>query len=358
MLKKSIDLYIESPYYTNMVILEKKIKGKSVYYYHTLYYKIMGSKTRNRITTYLGTDYKESNKLSTLENSLKMRFFPFLKYKNTRPFKTADLTYSTDTIDNCLTKNYFYQELMGKDENLKNLLLKTYFPILFIYNSNTMEGSKIPFDDFVKIANKKKTKYSNKDEIKAIISSFKAFSLLSRGFHFNHVGIKNLHRILMEGYDKDMMNYRNHDIIVGIGDNSTTHFPKIKDELSKLLQWYNKNKSKMFVPELAFKFYYEFERIHPFKDGNGRTGRMIMNKILIDNNFVPMIIYNIRGNKHGKAFNRSQKSENIFYILDFLFKHYELNFKLFYDRLYEMYKNSSRMSELESLSKYYDVNKE
>jgi Fic family protein len=43
--------------------------------------------------------------------------------------------------------------------------------------------------------------------------------------------------------------------------------------------------------ELAFEFHLRYESIHPFVDANGRTGRMIMNKILMQNYYLPIIIY-------------------------------------------------------------------
>ncbi len=46
---------------------------------------------------------------------------------------------------------------------------------------------------------------------------------------------------------------------------------------------------------MAYEFHLEYERIHPFRDGNGRTGRLILNKILIQNGYPPMIVY--LGNK-------------------------------------------------------------
>jgi len=42
---------------------------------------------------------------------------------------------------------------------------------------------------------------------------------------------------------------------------------------------------------LALDFHLKYEQIHPFQDGNGRTGRMIMNKILMAHGYFPIIIY-------------------------------------------------------------------
>jgi Fic family protein len=43
--------------------------------------------------------------------------------------------------------------------------------------------------------------------------------------------------------------------------------------------------------QAAFDFHLKYEQIHPFENGNGRTGRFIMNKILLQNTFFPMIVF-------------------------------------------------------------------
>ena len=61
--------------------------------------------------------------------------------------------------------------------------------------------------------------------------------------------------------------------------------------LTELIQWYKKNKKKIHPLILAFEFHKRYEEIHPFLDGNGRTGRLIMNKILISSGYQPIIVY-------------------------------------------------------------------
>ena len=54
---------------------------------------------------------------------------------------------------------------------------------------------------------------------------------------------------------------------------------------------YRKNRKKIHPFILAFDFHLNYEIIHPFRDGNGRTGRLILNKILMQNGYPPIIIF-------------------------------------------------------------------
>lgn len=63
---------------------------------------------------------------------------------------------------------------------------------------------------------------------------------------------------------------------------------KVEAEMSMLLEQYNK-KSKINIEDVV-DFHFRFERIHPFQDGNGRVGRLIMFKECLKNNIVPFII--------------------------------------------------------------------
>lgn len=60
--------------------------------------------------------------------------------------------------------------------------------------------------------------------------------------------------------------------------------------MSDLLNWYNVSKAKLHPVQLAAEFHYRFVCIHPFDDGNGRVARLIMNYILLKNNYPPVII--------------------------------------------------------------------
>ena len=81
----------------------------------------------------------------------------------------------------------------------------------------------------------------------------------------------------------------------------TTHPNDVESEMDELLNWYNNLKSIKL--EDIIEFHFRFEKIHPFGDGNGRVGRIIMFKECLKNNIMPFIIldsdktYYIRGLK-------------------------------------------------------------
>lgn len=60
--------------------------------------------------------------------------------------------------------------------------------------------------------------------------------------------------------------------------------------MGDLMQWYRENKNEMHPVILACLFHYKLVRIHPFDDGNGRVSRLLMNYVLLNNDFPPVII--------------------------------------------------------------------
>lgn len=167
------------------------------------------------------------------------------------------------------------------------------FAIKFIFNSNNIEGSKIPEEAVKKIIQTGKLNYKNKNEARESLNSIDAFEYL-KDFNFNLESIKRLYyilvnKLLMENGNSYPRGFKKVDVIVG---NSKTSDPKdVEKELKELIKWYQKNRGKIHPLLLAYDFHLKYEMIHPFRDGNGRTGRLILNKILIQNRYPPIIVY-------------------------------------------------------------------
>ena len=76
-----------------------------------------------------------------------------------------------------------------------------------------------------------------------------------------------------------------------VGNSSTTSPDMVEIELQDLMAWYKRNRGKVHPLLLAFEFHLRYEIIHPFSDGNGRTGRLVMNKILMKEGYFPIIVF-------------------------------------------------------------------
>ena len=166
------------------------------------------------------------------------------------------------------------------------------------YNSNHMEGSKLTHDETRYIYETKTIGIENNtvriDDIMETVNHFRCIDLaidfanrkLSESF------IKQLHLILKtntEDSRKPWFKVGDYKIVENLaGDRETVHPDEVREEMKKLLTNYLKKDNHSFEEIVAF--HVEFERIHPFQDGNGRVGRLIAFKECLKNNIVPFII--------------------------------------------------------------------
>ncbi len=166
------------------------------------------------------------------------------------------------------------------------------------YNSNHIEGSKLTHDQTQYIYETKTigvTKENiNVDDIIETSNHFRCVDLVieSAKYKLSESFIKQLHFILKSGTSDSRKSwfkigdYKLMDNEVGRDD--TCPVSEVKAQIKELLKKYNL-KQKVTVEDII-EFHYEFEKIHPFQDGNGRVGRLIMLKECLKHNIVPMII--------------------------------------------------------------------
>ena len=184
-----------------------------------------------------------------------------------------------------------------KDSSLKGGIYHK-LQVEMTYNSNHMEGSKLTHDQTRFIYETKtigvQDSAVNVDDVMETINHFRCIDLaidfakrkLSETF------IKQLHRILKTNTEDSKKtwfmigDYKLYENIAG--DRETVHPDKVKDEMKKLLSNYLKKDKHTF--EEIVEFHVDFERIHPFQDGNGRVGRLIAFKECLKNGIVPFII--------------------------------------------------------------------
>ncbi|MBU2576682.1 MAG: Fic family protein [Nanoarchaeota archaeon] len=165
------------------------------------------------------------------------------------------------------------------------------FTVNFTYESNAIEGNSLTLKDVTLILGENVVP-KNKDlrEIYETRNTREAHELLFKNkVKINLKDIINIHSILVKdtgvqlGFKK-LPNY------LVMGNLKTTPPEKVEEEMNKLISWYKFNKNEIHPLKLASEFHARFESIHPFDDGNGRTGRILLNTILLEQNYPPLII--------------------------------------------------------------------
>ena len=193
-----------------------------------------------------------------------------------------------------------------------------YSQVNFAYNSNKIEGSKLTEDETEEIfeTNSFIPKSDNAiklDDLIEIKNHFRLFDycLDTLDEPLSKDMMKEMNKILKRNTtdeDNPRYNVGGFKIVpnkIGLINVINTFEPKdVEKDIDELLSWYQGLKE--ITIEDIIEFHYRFECIHPFGDGNGRVGRMIMFKECLRNNIVPFIVldedkpYYMRGLKNYK----------------------------------------------------------
>ena len=166
------------------------------------------------------------------------------------------------------------------------------------YNSNHMEGSRLTHDQtrYIYETNTIGVEAGtvNVDDIVETANHFRCIDLVidSAGQMLSEPFIKTLHRTLKSGTSdsrKDWFAVGDYKKIPNeVGGRDTTAPEEVPTEMKQLLASYNRKPDKTLEDLIAF--HVAFESIHPFQDGNGRVGRLILFKECLKNDIVPFII--------------------------------------------------------------------
>lgn len=273
-IEKKIIKYKPFFYLTNQVNIGGKFKkiqvyiGKNIPNDLGLFYRALCEKEIKLVNDNLGKIYslnkgvtlEEFKKIETCHQRFKYYFLGLSKYK---------------------------QEIFWRD-----------FAIKFIFESNAIEGSRLSQSEVADIVkNKYSKKNTDRKEIIEVENSLKSFALIkSPNFKLNQRSIIALHRELVQGLEIKE-GYKKENIVV---NNKATVSPeKVRSSIAKLLQWFSSQRKKNIHPLIiASEFHSQFEHIHPFSDGNGRTGRLLFNWMLLKSGYGVILFKN----KNRKAY--------------------------------------------------------
>lgn len=247
-------------------------------------------------------------------------------------YKTGNIL-SEEEIRKTETIRVAYNRLIKKlgKEQLKDVFDR--FTANFTYDSNAIEGNSLTLKDVAIVMFEKET-IPNKSlhEIYETRNSRAVVDMILRKrFKVTHKDIIKMHHMLMRDIDP-RRGYKKIPNIIYRQEKEvhTTPPENVEKEMTKLIDWFNA--SKIHPLERTAIFHGRFEKVHPFEDGNGRVGRFLINIMLVNNGYPPLIIR--KTSRHAyvsalTAFDNSYEDKLKRFILE--------RFKKTYKKFFEVY---------------------
>lgn len=322
-----------------VILVYKTIKGKK-YAYLKESFRI-GKKVRN-ISKYVGPKNKVNNKTikdrkTEFEKELIKKKATLISKILSKKIKKFEYPINIEEIKKIEEMNLNYKKIIKTlhPKNIQDLnrrLLANY-----VFESNALEGNSLTLKNVTEVIFENRiAKGKDLREIYDAQNSYKIFlSLQKTKKKLNHNFIIMLHSGVMHKID-DRLGYREVPVVlVGKPRIKLTKPENIYQEMNELLNWYEKYEDKIYPLELAFKFHAKFEKIHPFCDGNGRVGRLLLNYILMYKGYFPIIIRKTSRESYLKSLEVADHDKWII-LMRFALKHYKETFRKFFD-IYSKY---------------------
>ncbi|MCK4647783.1 Fic family protein [Candidatus Pacearchaeota archaeon] len=276
--------------------IRQRIKGKKAYYYleHSL-------REGNRVIKkekYLGT------KIPKNIDEIKEGFIRELK---------SDLYKKLEKI-----KKHFQEEWKKLPKSIKEKELEN-ISIAFTYNTNAIEGSTITLEETREIIHDKIAPNKPLRDIKETELHNKIFLvMLNKKEKITNSLLLGWHNEIF-GQTKSDIAGKFRDYLVRVGSYLAPDWQNVKSLMNKLIIFINN--SGINPVELAARSHYRFESIHPFGDGNGRIGRLLMNHILWYANYPILVIEYKKRKSYYKAFRKGEEGFVDYFLRRYLAVH-------------------------------------
>ena len=270
-----------------MAYIETIKKGKKKYYYITQTVRL-GNKFK-KVRWFLGRGEIPKQKLKQVADLYREKLKQKVAgIKNIRKIVVLD----EETTRKLNQINQNYKSLVSKISKIEYQVIEKQHLIRFTFNTNAIEGSTITLKETGHIL-EDGISPEGKDlrEIHEIENTKKAYDFMRR-----HKGKINLNFIKKIYYnltynilENDAGRFRRIQVYMGGSKHVPTRASAVSKELSLLMRWV-KNHENLHQIELAAYVHHFFIAIHPFLDGNGRTGRLLLNFMLMKSGFPPICI--------------------------------------------------------------------
>jgi len=308
--------------------VEKRVLGRKVKYFLSHSYR-EGANV-HKFRKYLGQDLKPELLEERKKIAEKLILEEIFKYNIIKD--PLQIEFSKEEIDSI--KKLETQIPL----NVKHLSEKDWkmFSELFTYNTNAIEGSKLNQNEVNELLEKDKWPDKSKEDIAETFGVDNAISYIRKTKeHISLELIKNTHKIIFKNSKSFAGNLRKkgEEVVVMDSERNIVHEgapqTRVIHLLNELIKWYENNSNKYPGLILGAVVHNQFESIHPFRDGNGRVGRILLNNILIKHNLPPINIDFKSRMEYYATLQAYEKNHDLKPTLEFYIKEYrELKRKL------------------------------
>lgn len=203
------------------------------------------------------------------------------------------------------------------------------FSELFTYHTNAIEGSALNSKEVKEILEEDKWPDKPKQDIAEAYGVNEAIEFIRK--NKEHVSLDlmiELHRIVFKNSKQFAGQFRKSgEEVVVMGGGKIVHEgapqSRILGLLKELIKWYEKNKTRYPGIVLATVVHNQFENIHPFSDGNGRVGRLLLNNALLKHGLPPVNIDFKNRQEYYKALQFYDKEHNLRPMIELILKEYK-----------------------------------
>jgi len=297
--------------------IEKRKSGKNLKYY--LVHSYREKNKVEKIRKYLGINLSQQE-LNEQRKEAEKRILELLEEINTKVFSFT-LTRKQLKVLNNYNKKIEIAHLSEKEWET--------FTENFVYNTNAIEGSTVTEEEVPKILIKKTVENKEEIETKGVAQAVDYIRKTNQELSSNL--LLKLHELCFKGSKPFAGKFREVNVVVKNSAGQILHTgvskEELKDYLGELIIWYHENKAKFKPLVLASILHNQFEHIHPFQDGNGRVGRLLLNFILLKNKYPPINIMLEDRQKYYKTLQEYSKNNNLKPTLQFFINQYKKTLK-------------------------------
>ncbi|MAG21786.1 MAG: hypothetical protein CL943_00575 [Candidatus Diapherotrites archaeon] len=302
-----------------MVFVEKrKMKGK------TQYYLVKSFREKGKVrkkSVFLGTDLNATQLGKLVEDAKvvlgEINFDKVLDGKEIGEFEKLKNRLGKQIRE--MDADSFYQHFLAE----------------FTYDSNAIEGSSLTLQEttnvlFEEISPENKP-MKHVQEAKNHKNAFDFVMALKQERLNNSIICRTQEKVVEKTLPKHLSDFggKLRRSNVRVGTHIAPSYYSVPRKLGALIKWFNANNKKYHPIIVAAYFHSEFENIHPFVDGNGRTGRLLINFMLQNAGYPPITIFFKYRQKYYQALEKARKDKNLEPLIKIMEKCYQDMLKLY-----------------------------